>query len=878
MILENLQKENEHMRRNLTTLILVLTLSVSAVNGMLETGVEDIDTVRASVREEPTNSANALRRQSVLFSWFRHMIHRGIDLQDLHEVGYELAHWGPVKPENYPLVDKAYAIMEGLMENPKYIEEIRGLPAPEDPDPTDWPYFGGSRLQSGLSTDPGPSKGEIAWKFANGHSWYSPAAIEDGRVYITSPGMRTLMYCLDEQSGDVIWKTSQDGLQMYSTPRGASRVVLQKDHAVMRAISGSWEFEEKVRQIYYIDKKTGKVARQVDANRVDYRRGYAPLTGNDAYIAYAYGRVDLRNKPATTIMQDTVVVKKANGQRWWELRIGQMFGDILMQEDLVLAGTEEGLLYALNLEGGQRIRWSHDAGAPIRSTPAVCGGTVLVATQNGDLIGLDRATGKQKWRTSLNQGEPRSFLLFSDPVIENGKVFIGSATRELYCVEASSGKLLWKTAASDWIRSRPLVLGDRIYVAALDGSVTALCFDERSVRQLWTTQAGHHQIFADLSGNENGILASSSELYLYSLNPHNGKIQWRHSLIECTYDNGERVMADIVAGGGDFQSPPTVSNGKVLVGTPSRFVFAVDAETGQEIWRFETSGQVSGCPTVENGRVYFGQQGGNEEMYCVDENTGLPIWSSRVGWVWTTSTPDETQVYTGTVDGNIVALDIENGAPVWTLKTNGGVYPSPAVDEERVYTGSWDGNYYAIDKQSGRLDWVYSCFGGLPDSAAGVIWNGLYICRTTGELAGLDLETGERQWGFTDPRGETGRTSMNSTPSNSGHRTFVSTSIDHDGAALGARLFCIDNRTGEYLWHYTGAGGWTGSSCTENTVICGSSTESFVVCLDVEANPDGSPRILWRTKIGSILEETIPAISGNRAYLLCSDGYLYAFE
>ena len=43
-------------------------------------------------------------------------------------------------------------------------------------------------------------------------------------------------------------------------------------------------------------------------------------------------------------------------------------------------------------------------------------------------------------------------------------------------------------------------------------------------------------------------------------------------------------------------------------------------------------------------------------------------------------------------------------------------------------------------------------------------------------------------------------------------------------------------------------------------------------------NPDGSPNIIWRTKIGSILEETIPAISGNMAYLLCTDGYLYAFQ
>jgi glucose dehydrogenase len=304
----------------------------------------------------------------------------------------------------------------------------------------------------------------------------------------------------------------------------------------------------------------------------------------------------------------------------------------------------------------------------------------------------------------------------------------------------------------------------------------------------------------------------------------------------------------------------------------------VDAKTGKEIWRFETSGQVSGAPSVHKGRVYFGQQGGNDEMYCVDANTGSPIWTSKVGWVWTTSTPDDSKVYTGTVDGRIIALEVDTGQEVWEHLTNGGVYPAPAVDDKRVYTGSWDGQYFAIDKNTGKVDWAYSSFGGMPDSAAGVLWRNMYICRTDGRLCGLDRDTGERYWAFEDPRKGKGMTVMNSTPSCSGDKTFVSTSIDHDGAALGATLYCISNKTGEQLWKYSGAGGWTGSSCTENTVICGSSTESFVSCLDVEPNPDGSPNIIWRTKIGSILEETIPAISGNMAYLLCTDGYLYAFQ
>ena len=866
------------MKIRTLSILITLILTQTSMFGFTKTGIEEIDAARQSVQSTPTTNQNAEYRQSVLFSWFRYMINRGINLKDLHDVGYTLAHWGVVEPENYHLLDEAYRLMNDLMENPVYITGIRGEAVPAVKDPKDWAFFGGSPLQSGLTTDPGPTTGEIAWKFPVGHSYYAPASVEDGRVYITSPGMRTLMYCLDESTGEVIWRTRQNGLQMYSTPRGASNVEILQDDVVMRAVSGSWEFVDNVRHIFFIDKKTGRIRRQVDANRVDYRRGSTSVTASEDYIVYPYGRLDLKNKPATTIMQDTVVVKKRKGQRWWELRVGQLFGEIVLDKDLVFAGTDTGLLYALNLEGGNRVRWKFDAGAPIRTTPAVHKGIVVTTTESGYLIGLNRANGEEQWRVQLNNGEPRAFQLFSSPAISDGKVFIGSATKYLYCVDLKSGKLLWKSDASDWIRSRPLVTGNTVTFASLDGKVTALKFNKSGYEKLWSKHAGHHQIFGDLSGNGNGILACSSDLYLYSLNPCTGEIQWRHSLIESTYMDGERIMGDIVAGGGDFQSPPTVSDGTVYVGTPSRFVFAMDAKTGKELWRFETSGQVSGAPSVYKGRVYFGQQGGNEEMYCVCAETGEPIWSSKVGWVWTTSTPDDTQVYTGTVDGRIIALEADTGKEVWQHLTNGGVYPAPAVDDQRVYTGSWDGQYYAINKKTGSLDWAHSSFGGLPDSAAGILWNNLYICRTKGELCGWDPDTGEKFWGFLDPREGRGKTVMNSTPSVSADFAFVSTSIDHDGAALGATLYCIDNRTGKELWHYTGAGGWTGSSCTENTVICGSSTESFVTCLDVKPNPDGSPRIIWRTKIGGILEETIPAISGNMAYLLCTDGYVYAFR
>ncbi len=869
---------------NIMTALSILTMAVcsTAHADFVSTGIPEIDAIRRDFINTPITADNALQRQSLLFSWVRLLVHRGVDMQAFHEACAHFSYWGPIQPARYPVMEKAYRVLEKIQNNPTFIEEIRGGQIHTKTTYTDWPVFQGNREQSGLSPDPGPATGAIAWKFPIGLSWYAAPAIEKGRVYIASPGVTTLLYCLNEKTGEKIWTTPQNGLQIYSTPRASSTCVVQKDHVVVRASSGSWEFVEKDKHIFYINKQTGKVVKQIDADRVDYRRGCAPLQGDDRYVLYPYGRLNLRGMPAFTRMQDTVVVRKANGAALWTLRVGDMFGEPILDEKHVFAPTDKGLLYALHLSGPQRMAWTFDAGAPLRNTPVTDQDTVYVGAENGKVYALDKSNGQFRWQCQVSPEEPRAFQLFSPACIHQGKLFIGSATRQLACIDTRTGELLWQVPTSDWIRARPLVVNKTVYAAGLDGMVTAFDFQGK---QRWSVQAGHHAIFADLVGNKNGILASSSGLYLYSLNPQSGKPQWRHSLLQCIYEHDRRILADVVAGGGDYQSPPTVSQGKVFVGCPDRFVHVVDHKTGQEHWRFETSGQVSGAVTIENGKVFFGQQGGNRRMYCVKESDGMPIWTADVGWVWTTSTPDGDRLYTGTVEGDILCLSTQDGRLLWQRPTNGGVYPAPAVSAGSVYTGSWDGYYYALDRETGIADWCYAAegrdyrYGGGPDSAAAILWKGKLICRVVPQtLIALDKESGREVWRFSDESRAVRKTGMNATASASGDRVFISTSIDHDGMPCGGRLFCLDDTTGKMLWHYTGAGGWTGSSCTKETVLCGSSTDVFMSCLSTQANPDGSARVIWRTRVNGIFQESIPAIYGDRAFILCSDQYLYAFE
>jgi outer membrane protein assembly factor BamB len=50
------------------------------------------------------------------------------------------------------------------------------------------------------------------------------------------------------------------------------------------------------------------------------------------------------------------------------------------------------------LPASLKLLWTFDAGAAVESSAAIAGGTVYVASNFGELVALDLATGKPHWR------------------------------------------------------------------------------------------------------------------------------------------------------------------------------------------------------------------------------------------------------------------------------------------------------------------------------------------------------------------------------------------------------------------------------------------------------------------------------------------------
>ena len=136
----------------------------------------------------------------------------GQDMSPFDDVANLLLNTAPDSEANWATVDRGYAVLEQMLANPRYISEVPGRAEDRQTSINDWPYYGGAAgFNTGYSSDVGPLEGEFAWRFPKGFSWNVVPVLEDGKIYVSSPGIDVVGFCIDENTGKVIWRARQHG-------------------------------------------------------------------------------------------------------------------------------------------------------------------------------------------------------------------------------------------------------------------------------------------------------------------------------------------------------------------------------------------------------------------------------------------------------------------------------------------------------------------------------------------------------------------------------------------------------------------------------------------------------------------------------------------
>ena len=134
-----------------------------------------------------------------------------------------------------------------------------------------------------------------------------------------------------------------------------------------------------------------------------------------------------------------------------------------------------------------------------------------------------------------------------------------------------------------------------------------------------------------------------------------------------------------------FGSSPTVVEG-VLYGSISDHVKALDAATGELIWRYETDDYWGTDLTVADGTVYVADE---DVVDTLDAASGALLRRYEMGDSRWTSAPavDEEVMYLYTNGLNLIALDLASGEILWRYHTE-LFFDAPVVAEGVIYVGT----------------------------------------------------------------------------------------------------------------------------------------------------------------------------------------------
>jgi outer membrane protein assembly factor BamB len=354
------------------------------------------------------------------------------------------------------------------------------------------------------------------------------------------------------------------------------------------------------------------------------------------------------------------------GKVQWSFQTGgEIHSSPALADGVVFFGSQDHKFYAVDSATGE-IRWEFQTGSVINSSPAVVNAIVYFGSNDGYFYALDDISGRELWVFQT------IYPVESSPAVANGRVYFGADNYYLYCLDARKGTQLWKFNTQGWVTSSPVVANGIVYVGSGDGSCYALnASDGRFRLKFYSTGGG---ILSSPAVNQ-GEVYFTIRGALYALNGKGRTWPWEDSIRPLWIQMWAIGLAPV---------PPRIS------GAPWAKELLIDTNN-------PVSGRTTysdGTPIVTDANIYAT---GDNLVYSIDKVTHEFRWVFQTqGKIESSPSLANNTLYVGSIDGDLYAINAQNGTKLWDLIPGGAITSSPAYSDGEIYIGSNDGKMYAI--------------------------------------------------------------------------------------------------------------------------------------------------------------------------------------
>lgn len=416
----------------------------------------------------------------------------------------------------------------------------------------------------------------------------------------------------------------------------------------------------------------------------------------------------------------------ATGDILWQYGVNDHVDDaVTVYEGNVYIAADSA--WCLNALTGQRV-WAFkpSPGFKMNGTPAVGEGvayfTHVPDWSSVQVFALDAFTGEVLWSVQLT-GYTTGCL-----TLHEGVLYLPTFNNSLYAIDAGTGQTLWTNsdAASGYWDSSPVYVDGMLYICGNDGVVRGINAGTGVTEWERSLTAGVRYIAATPAYAYERLFFADQVDSFHCLSTLDGSTVWSTGGVQ----HGSTGLADNVA---FFGQGADRANGQVR---------ALDCETGQVIWSYQTGGtEIFSSPAITDGVVYIAGMDWN--LYAFGTGlkfTYLDDLFAQVGQntVIVTSYAGGTAVAADTVDFYVTGTGITlDPGRRFHLAASPNPFDAFASVSFRLEAPGYSS--LAVFDLSGRM--VTSLFEGtLPSGEHSFHWDGsftdgenaptgLYICR-----------------------------------------------------------------------------------------------------------------------------------------------------
>ena len=346
-----------------------------------------------------------------------------------------------------------------------------------------------------------------------------------------------------------------------------------------------------------------------------------------------------------------------------------------------------------------QVLWTHEYNSPDEGPNGVtiANGRLYGVTASG-VFALDARTGQQVWyNTHLATGQVNFDIA---PQVANGKVFIASAVTLgggiIYALDAATGTMLWS------FQTVVDKVGQQLKTTAGGAWDAMLIGPDNSV------YAGTGNPYLSL---QEAQTTPSRELYtdsLVKLNQTTGRLEWYYQAFPNDFHDWDLQISPIYTTIG--RRPVVLAAGK------GGFVFAFDAMSGRLLWKTSVgihNGHDNDDQLALNGTLNLqvpytlepGEIGGVEtNMAAADGVVYVPVDDLPETFTSATEFVGTSNFLQG--KGEMVAIDIATGKPLWATQLPQLLLGGATVSNDLVFTTTFTGELIALSRQNGSVVWT----------------------------------------------------------------------------------------------------------------------------------------------------------------------------